>query len=207
MTRLLLPHLARAVPWPPFVAAAVLAVVVQFPVLREDPSPAVVLFGLRFAAAVLGAAAGFALPDLMASTVVTPVPRWRRQWLRLGLLLFPAVLLWAGLHGAVGRLAGPEVTWSHGLVILQAAVCGLVSVTFAAVGARYRNTSGSALLGPAAQGIALVVSLFFTGDHSPWRVPAPGGWTAPQQVWPVAFVLLLAVLLTANREVVRTGPR
>jgi hypothetical protein len=204
MTRLLLPHLARAVPWPPLAAAALLAVAAQFPVLLDRPSAPAVLFGLRIAAAALGAAAGFALPDLMASTVVTPLARWRRQWLRLAVVLPPAVLLWTGLYLTVRGLVPPELTGPGGYVILQAAVCGLAPVAFAAAGARYRDTAPAALVGPVAQGVALVVTLFFRERSSPWQVPIDSRWTAAQRVWPAALVLLLAVLMAANREVVRS---
>ncbi|GAA2680615.1 hypothetical protein [Actinoplanes palleronii] len=208
MTRLLLPHLARAVPWSPFAAAVLLAAVAQLPtLLRDDPAPTSVLFGLRIAAAALGAAAGFALPDLMASTVITPAPRWRRQWLRIALPLLPAVVLWAGLYLVVRGLVRPEMVWPDGFVVLQATVCGLLPVAFAALGARYRDTAVAALTGPVTQGVVLVGSLFLSDRSSPWTVPAAAGWTVAQRAWPVAFVLLLAVLLTANREVVRTSSR
>ncbi|WP_430779634.1 hypothetical protein [Actinoplanes sp. G11-F43] len=194
-------HLARAVPWWPFAGAVALAGFVQSPTLLvAEPHPRMAVTGLLIGAGVLGAAAGFALPDLMASTVITPVPRWRRQWLRLVLLLVPSMLVWVVLHAAVRAGAGPSVTWPAGFVTLQAAVCGLLPVAVAAVGARYRDEAGGALLGPVAQGIAMVVSLFFTGRSSPWSLPVDADWTTAQRVWPVMLALVVIVLLLANRE-------
>ncbi|MBO3742002.1 hypothetical protein [Actinoplanes flavus] len=205
MTRPLTLHLIRAVPWWPFAAAVALAVVAQLPVFLAEPPPTMIVIGLRLAAAVLGAAAGFALPDLMASTVISPTPRWRRQWLRLMVLLVPSVLVWTLLYLAVRDAAGPVATWPHGFVILQAAVCGLLPVAAAAVGARYRDEATGALSGPAVQGGVLVVSLFFTDRNSPWAVPAGDDWTTAQRCWPVALALVLVTLLAANRE--RPGSR
>ncbi|GAA4940089.1 hypothetical protein [Actinoplanes utahensis] len=206
MTGPLLRHLIRSVPWWPFAAAMALALLVQYPVWSSpEPQSGTALFGLRLAAAVLGAAAGFALPDLMASTVVTPIARWRVQWLRLAVLLVPSALAWVVLHAVVRSAGGPAFTWPVDFVILQAAVCGLLPVAAAALGARYRDDPSGALLGPAAQGAAVVVSLFFTDSSSPWPAPVSTGWTPAQQSWPVVLVLVLAVLVVANRE--RAAPR
>ncbi|MEU8655968.1 hypothetical protein [Actinoplanes philippinensis] len=198
--RLLIPHLARAVSWWPFGAAVALAVLAQVSVLADEPLDWAVLSGLWLAAGALGAGAGFALPDLMGSTVITPVPRWMRQWLRTGLVLLPAVLVWALIYVGVRETVKPELTWPAGFVILQAAVCGLLPIAAAAVGARHRNTAAGALAGPAVQGVLLVGSLFFTEQESPWAMPGPAGWTAAQHGWPVALVLALVILLLANRE-------
>jgi uncharacterized integral membrane protein len=203
-TRLLIPHLVRAVPWWPFGAAVLLAVLAQMSVLAENPLDWAVLSGLWLAAGALGAGAGFALPDAMGSTAITPVSRWVRQWLRAALVLLPAVAVWALLYIGVRQAVASHITWPAGLVILQAAVCGLLPVAAAAVGARYRETTTGALVGPAAQGVLLVGSLFFTQQASPWLMPGPTGWTAAQQVWPIALALLLITLLLANRE--STGP-
>ncbi|MDI6099053.1 hypothetical protein QLQ12_30460 [Actinoplanes sp. NEAU-A12] len=203
MTRLLIPltgHLARAVSWWPLGVAIPLAVLAQAPVLATEPSLRAVLTGLWLAAGVLGAGAGFALPDLMAATVVTPVPRWVRQWLRIGLVLAPAVLIWAVLHAVVRWAVAPEVTWPGGFMILQAAVCGLLPMAAAAIGARHRGTATGALLGPAAQGLVLVVTLFFAERSSPWSMPSADGWTTAHRVWPVALIVVVLSLLLANRE-------
>lgn len=202
----LIPHLARAVSWWPLGAAILLAVLAQVPaVASAEPSSWAVLTGLWLAAGVLGAGAGFALPDPMASTVVTPVSRWIRQWLRAGLVLLPAVLFWTLLYVVVRRAVAPVVTWPDGFVVLQAAVCGLLPVAAAAFGARYRDTATGALLGPVTQGVALVVTLFFTEPNSPWSLPAADGWTTAQRVWPLALLLVVLSLLLANREA--AGPR
>ncbi|WP_433792834.1 hypothetical protein [Actinoplanes sp. CA-252034] len=198
--RLLIPHLARAVSWGPLGAAMLLAVAAQVSVLADEPLEWAVLSGLWLAAGVLGAGSGFALPDLMGSTVITPVPRWVRQWLRTGLVLLPAVLVWVSIYVGVRRVVGPALTWPTGYVILQAAVCGLLPIAAAAVGARYRDTTIAALAGPAVQGVLLVVTLFFTQQASPWSMPEPGGWTVAQQGWPVALALALVTLVLANRE-------
>jgi hypothetical protein len=159
VTRLLASHMARAMPWGTFAVAVLLAVALQLPAVQSEPRLLPVLIGLRLAAAVLGAAVGFALPDLMASTVVTPVARWRRQWLRIAVPLAPAVLVWAALYLAVRRTVAPDVTWPDGFVILQAAVCGLLPVAAAAMAARYRDDSLGGLAGPVTQGVALIGSL------------------------------------------------
>ncbi|MEV0896939.1 hypothetical protein [Actinoplanes sp. NPDC049802] len=206
MTRPLTLHLIRAVPWLPLAAAVVLAIVAQLPVFLASPTPTMIVTGLRLAAAVLGAAVGFALPDLMASTVISPMPRWRRQWLRLMLLLVPSVLVWALLYLAVRNVLGSAATWPHGFVILQAAVCGLLPIAAAAVGARYRDEATGALLGPTVQGAVLVVSLFFTERSSPWPVPTGDDWTTAQRCWPAVLALALVTLLIANRELPGSRP-
>ncbi|GAA1584620.1 hypothetical protein GCM10009828_006080 [Actinoplanes couchii] len=198
-------HLIRAVPWWPFAGAVVLALVVQAPVfrasvLRTEADPRMTVIGLLLAAAVLGAAAGFALPDLMTFTVITPVARWRRQWLRLAVLLVPATLIWVLLYAGARIVVGPAAIWPDGFVILQAAVCGLLPVAAAAIGARYRVESIGGLFGPTVQGVAMVVSLFFTERSSPWPFPVTAEWTTAQRCWPFALVLILAMLLLANRE-------
>ncbi|GIE32115.1 hypothetical protein Ait01nite_051600 [Actinoplanes italicus] len=205
MTRLLASHMARAMPWWTFAVAVLLAVVLQLPAVQSEPRLLPVLIGLRLAAAVLGAAVGFALPDLMASTVVTPVARWRRQWLRIAVPLVPAVLVWAGLYLAVRQTVAPAVTWPDGFVILQAAVCGLLPVAAAAMAARYRDDSLGGLAGPMAQGVALIGTLFFVERSSPWQPPATTDWTTAQRCWPVALVLVVVVLLAANRETFRAA--
>jgi hypothetical protein len=204
MARLLIPHLVRAVSWWPLGAAIVLAMLAQASVLATEPLDWAVRSGLWLAAGVLGAGAGFALPDLMASTVITAVPRWVRQCLRAGLVLVPAGLVWALIYVGVREAVKPEITWPQGYVILQAAVCGLLPMAAAAVGARYRDTTTGAVLGPAAQGVLLVGSLFFTGRASPWSMPDTEGWATAQQVWPIALALVLITFLLANREA--TGP-
>jgi hypothetical protein len=203
VTRLLASHMARAMPWWTFALAVLLAVVLQFPALRPEPLLLPVLVGLRLAAAVLGAAVGFALPDLMASTVVTPVARWRRQWLRIAVPLVPATLVWAGLYLAVRHTVGSALTWPDGFVILQAAVCGLLPVAAVAAVVRFRDDSLGGLAGPVTQGVALVGTLFFIERSSPWPPPLSAEWATAQWSWPVALLLVLVVLLIANRETVR----
>jgi hypothetical protein len=202
---LLASHLVRAMPWWTFAMAVLLAVLLQFPALQSEPHAMAVLIGLRLAAGVLGAAVGFALPDLMASTVVTPVARWRRQWLRIALPLVPAILIWAVLYLTVRHAVAPAVTWPDGFVILQAAVCGLLPVAAVATVARYRDDSLGGLAGPVTQGVALVGTLFFVERSSPWPPPATADWTTAQRGWPIALTLVLIVLLAANRETVRSG--
>jgi hypothetical protein len=205
VTRLLALHLIRVVPWWTFASAVLLAVVVQIPAFRAEPQLGPVLIGLLLAAATLGAAVGFALPDLMASTVVTPVARWRRQWLRLAVPLVPATLLWAVLYMIVRSTVGPAVTWPDGFVILQAMVCGLLPVAATAMAARYRDDSLGGLAGPVTQGVALIGSLFFAERSSPWPPPTTADWSTAQRCWPVALVLVMIVLLAANRETVRAA--
>nr|GID90161.1 hypothetical protein Ade03nite_90850 [Actinoplanes derwentensis] len=187
-------------PWWPFAVAVLLALLVQVPVLQAESQLGMTVIGLRLAAAVLGAAAGFALPDLMAATVITPVARWRRQWLRLAILLVPAMLVWGLIYVGVRSTGGVGETWPAGFVILQAAVCGLLPVAAAAVGARYRPEATGVLFGPTVQGVVLVGTLFFSDQSSPWPIPVSNGWTAAQWCWPFALVLILATLLLANRE-------
>ncbi|WP_213453333.1 hypothetical protein [Rhizomonospora bruguierae] len=198
---LLLKPLARAVPWWPLAAAATLAVLGQLPVLFAEPVAGLALPGLRLAAAALGAAACFALPDRMASTVLAPSPRWVRQWLRLALNLIPAVAVWVLLYLAVVAVGGRLVVEPAGYLTLQAAVCGLIPLAAAAVAARYRNNLGAALTGPLVQGVALVGTLFFPGTRSPWPIPPETGWTVAHLCWPPALVVSAAVLLFANRDV------
>ena len=196
----------QAISWWPFGAAVVLAVLGLLPPLLSEAAAGWALPGLRLAAAALGAAACFALPDRMASTVMTPFPRWLRQWLRLALVLLPAGAVWAllllGVHAARGgRAIGPP-----GFVLLQAAVCGLLPVAAAAVAVRREATVAAALAGPATQGVALVGTLFFAGTGSPWPVPATPAWSGPQRSWLPALALTAAVLLLANREIPATAP-
>lgn len=201
---LLARSLARAVPWWPLVAATPLAVLSQLPVLLAEQVPGLALPGLRLAAAGLGAAVCFALPDRMASTVMAPSPRWVRQWLRVALALLPAMAVWALLYLAVVALGGRPVVGPTGYITLQAAVCGLIPLAAAAVAARYRDDLGAALAGPLVQGVVLVGTLLFTGTKSPWPIPPETGWTVAQLCWPPALALSAAVLLLANREVFRS---
>lgn len=201
---LLARSLARAVPWWPLVAATLLAVLSQLPVLLAEPVPGLALPGLRLAGAGLGAAVCFALPDRMASTVMAPSPRWVRQWLRVALTLLPAMAVWALLYLAVVALGGRPVVGPTGYITLQAAVCGLIPLAATAVAARYRDDLGAAFAGPLMQGVVLVGTLFFTGTKSPWPIPPETGWTVAQLCWPPALALSAAVLLLANREVFRS---
>jgi hypothetical protein len=199
MSRLLVPHLVAAASWWPLLAAVPLAALAQFAVLLDEPPERAVLTGLWLAAGVLGAGAAFALPDAMASTVITPVPRWVRQWLRTGLAVTPAGLIWISLYLLAERASGVDLT---GFVALQAAVCGLLPVAVTAVATRRRDSPSGALPGPVAQGVVLVGTLFLPDRSSPWSVPS-GEWTAVQRAWPVALALVLVTLLLANREVPR----
>ncbi|WP_204034329.1 hypothetical protein [Micromonospora qiuiae] len=184
--------------------AAALAVLSQLPVLLAEPAPGLAQPGLRLAAAALGAAVCFALPDRMASTVLAPSPRWVRQWLRVALNMMPAAALWALLYLAVVAVGGRLVVGPAGYLTLQAAVCGLIPVAAAAVAARYRDDLGAALAGPLVLGVALVGTLFFTGTRSPWPIPSEPEWTAAQLCWPSALALSAVALLLANREVFRS---
>ncbi len=204
MGMLLTRPLARAVPWWPLAAAAALAVLSQLPALLAEPTPGLALPGLRLAAAALGAAVCFALPDRMASTVMAPSPRWIRQWLRVALVLLPATTVWVLLYLAIVAVNGQIVVGPIGPVTMQAAVCGLIPLAAAAVAARYRDDLGAASAGPLVQGVALVGTLFFTGTKSPWPIPQETGWTNAQLCWPPALALSAAVLLLANREVFRS---
>jgi hypothetical protein len=201
---LLAKPLAQALPWWPLAAATALAVLSQLPALLAEPPPGLVLPLLRLAAAVLGTAVCFALPDRMASTVLAPSPRWVRQWLRVALLLLPATAVWALLYLAVVAVNGSLVVGPTGYLIMQAAVCGLIPLAAAAVAARYRDDLGVAFTGPLVQGVALVGTLFFTGTKSPWPIPPETGWTVAQLCWPAALALNAAVLLLANQEVFRS---
>ncbi|GAA5178598.1 hypothetical protein GCM10023322_06140 [Rugosimonospora acidiphila] len=201
---LLVRPLARAVPWWPLAAAAALAALSQLPALLAEPAPGLALPGLRLAAAGLGAAVCFAMPDRMASTVMAPSPRWLRQWLRVALTLLPAAVVWALLYRAVVAVGGRLVAGPAGYLTLQAAVCGLTPLAAAAVAARYRDELSAALTGPLVAGVALVGTLFFTGTRSPWPIPAQPGWTVAQLCWPVALAVNAAVLLFANRDVFRS---
>ncbi|SCE84149.1 hypothetical protein GA0070564_1011256 [Micromonospora mirobrigensis] len=201
---LLTGRLARSVPWWPLAAATALAVLSQLPALVVEPTPGLALPGLRLAAATLGAAVCFALPDPMAATVPAPSPRWIRQWLRTTLTLVPASAVWALLYLMVVTVDGRLVTGPRSYLFVQAAVCGLLPQSVAAVAARYRNDVGAALVGPLAQGVALGGTLFLAGSASPWSVPVAPEWSGVALAWPAALMLLATVLLLANREVVRS---
>jgi hypothetical protein len=203
LAALLIRPLTRAIPWWPLGAAALLALLGVLPPLLDEPATARVLPGLRLAAAALGAAVCFVLPDRMASTVMPPSPRWLRQWLRLALVLMPAAAIWLLLLFGTIAAGAVEVIGHSRFLLLQAAVCALVPVAAAAVAVRREDTATAALAGPAIQGIALVGTLFLSGTRSPWPVPATSAWSVAQSLWLPALALTAAVLLAANREVVR----
>lgn len=199
LASLMIRPLIQAISWWPLGAAVVLAVLGLLPPLLSEPATGLALPGLRLAAAALGAAVCFALPDRMASTVMTPSPRWLRQWLRLALVTLPAGAVWALLLLWM-IAAGDQVVEHSRFLMLQAAVCGLLPVAAAAVAVRRRDTMTAALAGPTTQGIALVGTLFFTGARSPWPIPTTPTWSTAQCSWLPALALTAATLLIANRE-------
>jgi hypothetical protein len=201
LAALMIRPLIHAISWWPLGAAVVLAALGLLPALLGEPTAGRALPGLRLAAAALGAAVCFALPDRMATTVLTPTPRWLRQWLRLTLTLLPAGLVWALLLLSTIAAGADQVRGASGFLLLQVAVCGLLPVAAAAVAVRRRNTVTAALAGPVTQGVALVGTLFFAGARSPWPPPATGTWSAAQCSWLAVLVPTVAVLLAANRDV------
>jgi hypothetical protein len=203
--RLLIGPVVRIVPWVPLAAAAALAVLALLPALAGAPAPGTQVWGLRIAAVTLGAGASFAMVDPMAPLSVTPTPRWLRQWLRVSVAVLPGTAVWLGLFVLASRSL-PDGDLPFAGLAAEAAACALAGVAGAAVAARRRHTMTVA--GPATQGGLIAVTLFLTGRHSAWPLPAAAGWDAVHMWWAAAVPLLLAVLAGANRDtaVARRGP-
>jgi len=193
---LLLLPVARMIPWAPVAVAVALALLACLPALAGAAAPASQVWALRIAALLLGAGACFALVEPLAPVVVTPTPRWLRQWLRTVVALTPAVLVWLALF-ALAAHSLPE----HGLpfaeLAAEATVCGLTAVAGSAVAARGGHSLTTALAGPAAQGGLIAATLFLSGDHSPWRLPPA---STGDHWWIAALPVPVLILAVANLE-------
>jgi hypothetical protein len=198
---LLLRPLARAAPRWPLAAAAGMSVLLLTVVLLIGLDPR---FGalpvLRVAAVLLGAGASFVMVDQMAPTVVSPTPRWVRQWIRVILGALPAAALWLILYGFVRTITGADLDAPARDLIVEALVCGLSGMAGAAVAARVRHTASGALAGPITQGALCGATLFLTGAYSPWLMPYRTNWDLMHRYWVVLLSVIATVLMGANRE-------
>jgi hypothetical protein len=198
---LLIPPLARAVPWLPPAAATGLAVAATLPAFLGAPAPAAQVWGLRITAALLGAGASFAMVDPMAPLTLTPTPRWLRQWLRFTVVLIPAAAVWTGLYLLAAAVPVDVPALPTADLVAEAVVCYLSGLAGAAAAARVGHTMTTALAGPATQGALLVATLFLTGENFPWPLPGAPGWADVHAVWWWSIPVLVAALLAANRDV------
>jgi hypothetical protein len=198
---LLLGPLARALPRWPVAAAAGMSVLLLTSVLLIDLNPRFgALPALRVAAGLLGAGASFAMVDRMAPTVVSPTPRWLRQWLRVALAALPAATVWLILYGFVRTTPGADLDAPARDLIVEALVCGLSGMAGAAVAARIRHTTTGALAGPMTQGALCAVTLFLAGAYSPWLMPYRVNWDLVHRYWIWPLPLIAVVMVLANRE-------
>lgn len=196
----LLGPICHAVPWLPLAGAAGLSLLVLLPSLLADPVPYAALTGLRVAAVMLGAGAAFAMVDPMAPATVAPTPRWLRQWLRLVVVVVPAVAVWSVLHTVAVAVLGPTATGPVRDIAVEAATCGLAGLAGAAVGGRYRHTVVGALAGPMTQFTLIVSTHFIAEDYSAWALPNNPHWETIHRGWSIGLLIIVAVLVAANRD-------
>lgn len=193
--RLLRPT-SRAADWTALLAACAMTVG-----LASIASPAgdVMLLVLRMAGVLLGAAAAFILIDPMArSTLATPVHRWLRLWLRVGMALVPAMTAW-GLTFAVSAWRTTVDLPLAGLA-LEALVCATVAITATAFAIRWLDGKIAALAGLATQVALIAISLIGPADFSPWPQPDSPQWTATHRFWLAGLVLSLLALAGASTD-------
>jgi hypothetical protein len=190
---------ARMVPWAPAAVAAALSLLAYLPAAVGAAAPASQVWALRIAGFLLGAAACFALIEPFAPVWATPTPRWLRQWLRTGVALVPAVAVWLALF-VLAAHSVPANDLPFADLAAEASVCGLTGMAGAAVAARRGHSLTAALAGPAAQGGLITATLFLTGDHSPWLLPAAAAPAAIHDWWSAAVPIPVLILGMANLE-------
>jgi drug/metabolite transporter (DMT)-like permease len=187
---------ARAADW---TAMLVVSVVTIGLAGVARPVPDVLLLVLRMSGVLLGAAAAFILIDPMASsTRATPVPRWRRQWLRTALALGPAMAAWAVTFALAGRRTTFDLPWAG--LALEALVCSAIGVAATAFALRRVPGKVAALAAPAAQVALIGISLLGPDESSPWPSPGSPQWTEVHRYWLAGLVVTLLALAWANLD-------
>jgi hypothetical protein len=132
--------------------------------------------------------------------VVSPTPRWLRQWLRVAIGALPVATVWLILYGFVRNTPGADLDAPARDLVVEALVCGLSGMAGAAVAARVRHTATGALAGPITQGALCGATLFLTGAYSPWLMPYRVNWDLVHRYWIWLLPVIAAVMLLANRE-------
>jgi hypothetical protein len=196
VARALLPALIRAIDWIPF--AAVLPIAVAITALGA-PTPDEAVTCLRVAAVLLGAAAAFALIDLMEpSTAALPVPRALRQGLRTLIALFLVALSWAVIAAVVTLRSRTSLPWSG--LTLEAAV--LTTTALAAAALAVHRVAGKPAAGVATAALLALIAatLPLTGAAWPWPEANTAGWSDAHRAWALALPVPLLVLYEANRR-------
>lgn len=199
----LLGPLIRAVDWTPVAAVASVSVGLALATTPGSPvEPDNAAITLRMAGVLLGAAAGFALVDTAsATTMVVPVPRWLRQWLRLLLVAAPIAAVWAGTFLILSvRLAEGAELAAPGLAT-EAIVCLLTGLACTAFVVRQRPERLAAVIGAAVLlGLAVITLPWF---EAVWPYPGSPRWDKVHQVWLAVLPVPLVGLFLAHREVSR----
>lgn len=194
VTLCLLKPIARAVDWIPF--AAVVPATLALALATGDEVQSFNLAAtIRLCALLLGAAAGFALVDPVA--VVTPVPRWVRQWLRTALAFAAASFAWCAVFSVLASRSAEGVDLGIGGYALEAAVCVVAGLACTAVVAFRRGGERSTGAIGAAVLLAFAAStLFYEGRV--WPLPEEPDWAPVHRAWLVAAVVPVVVLTIAN---------
>lgn len=190
-TGCLVKPVGRAVDWVPF-AVAVPAILVL--ALVTEAESVTLAATVRLAALLLGAAAGFAVVDPVA--VVTPLPRWVRQWLRTTLGFAAAAVAWCAVFAVLAFRAAPGVDTGFDGYALEAAVCVSAGLACTAVVATRRADRMTGAVGAAVLLALAASTLFYEGRV--WPLPEEPEWAAVHQAWPVAFPIPLIILTLAN---------
>jgi hypothetical protein len=187
---------SRAVDWTPMLVASVVAIGLAS---IASPVSDVVLLVLRLSGVLLGAAAAFLLIDPMAaSTEATPVHRWLRQWLRVGMALVPAMTAWGVALAVVALRTANDLPFSG--LALEALACVTIGVAATALAVRRMAGKVAALAGLGAQVGLITISLVVPDDSSPWPDPASPQWTEVHRFWLMGLALSLLVLASANLD-------
>ncbi|WP_370944116.1 hypothetical protein AB5J62_34095 [Amycolatopsis sp. cg5] len=185
----LIKPIGRAMDWTPL-AVAVPAMIAL--AVAAGIEPVSVAATIRLGALLLGAAAGFALVDPVP--VVTPVPRWVRQWLRTLLAFVAAAAAWCAMFAVFASRAAPGA--GFGGYALEAAVCLSAGLACTAVVVLRRADRVAGAVGAAVL-LALAASTFFY-EGRVWPLPEEPDWSAVHQGWLVALPIPVLVLTMAN---------
>ncbi|MCW6010938.1 hypothetical protein K1W54_41285 [Micromonospora sp. CPCC 205371] len=203
----LLAPTARAMSWPPFLAAAGFGLVI----VAVPAAMTVVLSGedlvrlLRLTALCGALGVAFLLDDPAARMAATaPTPRVVRHAVRAAVALAAAAVWWAAVVAITVVGAGKEVAARLPLWDASLEAAAFASAALALAAARSRN--GSAGAGAVAAPAALVLALLLS--RLPERLAmlvAPGDprWEAAHDRWAALLAAAVVGLLWAGHEPVR----
>ncbi|WP_143047065.1 hypothetical protein [Amycolatopsis xylanica] len=191
MSGCLVKPIGRAIDWTPFAVAVPAVLGLAFAAGGEPVSLAATV---RLGALLPGTAAGFAVVDPLS--VVTPVPRWVRQWLRTLLAFAAAAAAWCAVFGVFAVRAAPGTVTGFGGYALEAAVCVSAGLACTAVVAVRRADRVSGAVGAAVLLALAASTLFYEGRV--WPLPEEPEWAAVHHAWLLVLPVPLMVLTLAN---------